>query len=217
MKSTILLAEDEVLQAISIQDYLKKHDYEVIIAINYKEAISFLDEMNIDIAILDIHLKGTKTGLDIGRYIQTNCPTLPIIFVTSYTDKQTLLEIKETGAVTFLSKPIKTIDLLVALDIIESNLRTKVLILKIGKQKYHLDLADICYIESEHIYIKIKNKIEQDLLIRHSIKSILKKLSSNFKQINRSVIINTDYITQHSDSEIMVADKVFKVSSSFKL
>ena len=82
-KKKVLVVEDEIIIADNICDSLIDLGYEVTEpAINYTEAILIIEKEKPDIAILDIHLSGKKTGIDIAKKINENY-NFPFIFLTS--------------------------------------------------------------------------------------------------------------------------------------
>ena len=101
----VLIVEDEPLIAKNIGMYLNNHDYEVAgIAYDPEEAFFQLKKNQPDLAILDINLESDKTGIDIADYINRN-NFIPFIYLTSYSDKETLEKAKQTNPSGFIVKP----------------------------------------------------------------------------------------------------------------
>lgn len=115
-KKRILVVEDEIVIADDLCMILKKIGYEPLEpALTYKEALIKLNEP-IDLVILDIQLKGTKTGLDIGHHIKTNYD-LPFIYLTSFSDQKTIASATKTLPFAYLIKPFKKEDIMSAIEI----------------------------------------------------------------------------------------------------
>ena len=82
-RTRILVVEDEFALAEDIKLRLSKMGYEVIgPASSYDKAITILESISVDLAILDIQIKGDKDGIEIGRSINERFQT-PFIFLTS--------------------------------------------------------------------------------------------------------------------------------------
>lgn len=107
----ILVIEDEAFIAMHIQQVLEEEGYTVNIAQNtVSKAKKYLSKNHVDIVIIDIHLNADENGIDLANYLNT-LKTIPFLFLTSYSDKETLIEISETNPAGFLVKPFKSEDL----------------------------------------------------------------------------------------------------------
>lgn len=82
-KITILIVEDEFMIAEDIAMRLEDMGYEVAEKIdNVEEAIAWLDENKVDIMLVDVNLRGSKTGIDLGRIVNERFH-IPFVFLTS--------------------------------------------------------------------------------------------------------------------------------------
>ena len=89
-KIKVLIVEDEPVIAENISLYLDNNDFEVSgIAYDSDDALMQLKENTPDAVIMDINLSSEKDGIDIALYINTKYQ-LPFLFLTSYSDKNTL-------------------------------------------------------------------------------------------------------------------------------
>lgn len=117
----VLIVEDEPLIAKNIGMYLNNNDYEVsAIAYDPDEAIFQLKKHGPDFAILDINLESEKDGIDIAEYINLN-NFIPFIYLTSYSDKDTLERAKKTNPSGFIVKPFNEKTLYASIEIALSN------------------------------------------------------------------------------------------------
>ncbi len=102
----ILVVEDEPIIAEDIAGFLLEKGYGVAeICYAQEDAIDFLNQNNPDLVLLDINLEGNSEGIEIAKYISKN-KNIPFIFLTSYTDKKTIDEAKQTHPMGYISKPI---------------------------------------------------------------------------------------------------------------
>ena len=94
MKGHILIVEDEILIANVIQMHIENAGYACAgIAIDYEEAIEILEKGEVDMALLDVNISGSKKGTDLAHYINATY-NIPIVFLTAYSDQKTIEEIK---------------------------------------------------------------------------------------------------------------------------
>ena len=98
----VLIVEDEPLIAKNIGMYLNNNDFEVsAIAYDSDEALHQLKKHPPDFAILDINLESEKDGIEIAEYINQN-NFIPFVYLTSYSDKDTLDRAKKTNPAGFI-------------------------------------------------------------------------------------------------------------------
>ncbi|GEM_PF-3434947 len=112
----VLIVEDEALVAFEIQKNLEKNGFDVVSNVAYGEKV--LDEIklhNPDVVLMDIKLKGEMSGLAAAKIINKE-KDIPIIFLTAYSDAQTIEKVKEVGAYGYIVKPFHEQELKVALE-----------------------------------------------------------------------------------------------------
>lgn len=111
----VLVVEDEAILALQLKLHLEKFGYGISgIEATANDAMRHVDTHLPDMVLLDIHLKGEKNGTDAGRYIWQN-HRIPIIYLTSYSDNNTLKNAMDAEPYGYLTKPIRTNDLKAAL------------------------------------------------------------------------------------------------------
>ncbi len=112
----ILIAEDNDLVCITLEEQLKGLGYEVIgIARSGNEAVSLTARLSPDLVIMDIRMP-EMDGTEAATQIRNQCPT-PIIMLTSYADKETIRKAEVAGALGYLVKPVTENDLPPAINI----------------------------------------------------------------------------------------------------
>jgi len=110
-KATILVVEDQNIVALNIRNRLKSMGYTVpTTAISGEEAIKEVEITNPDLVLMDIMLKGDIDGIEAARVINSRF-SIPIIYLTAYSDIETLERAKLTGPAGYISKPFKEEDL----------------------------------------------------------------------------------------------------------
>ena len=113
-KERILLVEDELISAFAIKYYLEKIGYNVICSVDKAEtAIIKAEELQPDLILMDIFLRGKMSGITAADYINRKL-SVPVVFMSASTDDATtkcLLEINHYG---FIRKPFEDEDLQLA-------------------------------------------------------------------------------------------------------
>ncbi|MDP2160712.1 MAG: response regulator transcription factor [Flavobacterium sp.] len=120
----ILIVEDDVLMAKTIEFRLKKDGYEVVLAPDGREALKFITEFDFDLVVSDIMLP-FNSGLEVLNFLKskTNNNT-PIIMLSSFGAENIILEAFNLGADDYITKPFSPIEL---------SLRVKRLLKKLSK------------------------------------------------------------------------------------
>lgn len=111
MSSKILIVEDEAIIAAEIAGILTSLGYQVVGKVrNGDKALDLLATRDIDLALLDIHIKGSLNGIDLAKIIQKKY-AFPYVFLTAHADINTLNEVKETLPYGYIVKPFTENDL----------------------------------------------------------------------------------------------------------
>jgi diguanylate cyclase (GGDEF)-like protein/PAS domain S-box-containing protein len=108
MKSSrIMIVEDEGIIAMDIRNQLEAFGYEVVAtAFTGGQAISLAIEHCPDLIMMDIVIKGSMDGITAAKTIVGSLD-IPVIFLTAYSDPETLERAKLVGAYGYLIKPFR--------------------------------------------------------------------------------------------------------------
>jgi DNA-binding NarL/FixJ family response regulator len=113
----VLIVEDEPLIAEDIAATLLQADFDVsAIAYSKEDALYQLMMNQPDMVLLDINLNGGIEGIEIAEQIKRKF-TLPFIYLTSYSDKQTLEKAKKTEPSGYIVKPFSEASLCAVIEI----------------------------------------------------------------------------------------------------
>lgn len=105
-RTRILIAEDEAIVALDIQDRLEAAGYEVIGLVDTaEEAIQVGLEQRPDLVLMDIHLKGHKDGIAAAEELGRS--SVPVVFLTAYADEPTVARAKTSEPFGYLLKPCR--------------------------------------------------------------------------------------------------------------
>ncbi len=219
----VLIVEDEILIADNIKRYLIQKEYIVTgIAISYCEAVKLFEVTNPDIVLLDIRLNGFKNGIDVAKFINNHPLKKPFLFLTSQIDRKNIEEAKKTFPSGYLSKPIQLESLCTTIEITLHNFHSKngqttVVRLHDGNTKHILLANEICFVQAEHVYVKIYKKDGEYILHRSTLKDVFSKLPNHqFVQTHRSFVVNIRHITSWDTNSIYMGKHEIPMSRSRK-
>jgi two-component system sensor histidine kinase/response regulator len=110
---TILVVDDEEINRDILRALIESHGYTVIEAVNGEEALRRIAEASPDVILLDIMMP-IMDGFETCRKLKADPLTapIPVLLVTSLTDRSDRLKGIEAGANDFLNKPIDAEDVL---------------------------------------------------------------------------------------------------------
>lgn len=120
-KVEILLVEDEQIAAMDIRQMIEELDYRVVdIVDTSRAALEKLEQHSVDLIIMDIMLAGNDDGIKTVRKINRSYD-VPVVYLTAYSDDDTLTRAKETNPAGFLVKPVTKEDLRTTIEIVLEN------------------------------------------------------------------------------------------------
>ncbi len=106
IKKKILIVEDEVITAMSLQHLLEHWGCGKCEQVSSgKEAIEKAMSEKPDIVLIDINLRGETNGIEVAKQLQARF-CVPIIFITGYSDEETIKEAKKIKPVGYFVKPL---------------------------------------------------------------------------------------------------------------
>lgn len=206
----ILIVEDEQNYADTLEMFLDELGYDLVgIAPEGKKAITLFNDFHPDLVLMDINLEGELTGIDLARIFQGQRDT-PIIFITSFEDKETFDKAKQTGPFAYLIKPFdpKTLQRSIELafqhtfaegeQVFESQeevvLASDSFFVKERSKLIKINIKDILWVAVEDKYCMLHTS-SRKFALRISLKDLANKLDvSVFVQTHRSYIVNANAI-----------------------
>ena len=114
---SILIVEDESLIAVEIERTLLKLGYRVAGKVrDGDKALDMLATRQPDLALLDIDIRGSRNGIDLARLIREKYD-FPFVFLTAFSDRDTLAELKDTMPYGYIVKPFNQGELLTTIEL----------------------------------------------------------------------------------------------------
>jgi len=112
----ILVVEDEGIVAEDIFQSLENMGYKVPKVVSSgQEAIQKIPDLQPDIVLMDIVLRGTLNGIETSKRIKKQFD-IPIIYLTAYADRDTLEKAKKTEPYGYLLKPFDDRELRITIE-----------------------------------------------------------------------------------------------------
>jgi len=174
MKITLL--EDEFSLRNNIKEFLELNNY---IIDEYADGSELLEKCSFDsdIYILDVNVPGSN-GFEVIQWILNNTPNSPVIFITAYTDIDSISKAYSLGCSDYLKKPFDLMELLLRVKKLtsqDSMNSIKILpnyIFDMQSKQLHRnsELIKLSKTQKEILYMLIKNKNElvtYDMLINY--------------------------------------------------
>lgn len=116
-EARILIVEDEFAVAMELEDHLETLGYTVVDHVmTGAEAVDCTDEADLDLVLMDIHLDGPMDGVEAADRIQSS-HLIPIVFVTAYSDDETLRRATETTPYGYIVKPFDEREVYAAVEV----------------------------------------------------------------------------------------------------
>ena len=242
----VLVVEDESLIAYDLECLLSDWGYHVVgIASNYHDAVALFSEYRPDFAVVDIHLSGSKDGIDTVLHLN-QIKRIPFIYLTAQSDKAIVNRAKASNPAAYLLKPFDERHLSISIDLAFNNFYNSVesdpsqkefsevnihevklnadVILKKNeeifiKQNYRFvrfRSEDILFIEADGNHSYIFTK-NQKFIVRISLSQVLDRLELPYlTRIHRSFAININCVEEFDDTKVKVNQRDIPLTQSYK-
>lgn len=211
----ILIVEDQVLIANHIKNILEDNGFlEIDMAFKTQQATEKLNSNASQLILLDINVEGQNSGIE---WAEKNVTDSKIIFITGQNELETLQKAMTVNPIAYLTKPVKEIDLIAAIEVTKKQIKSSYMIVKDGFDEVKLNFDDILFIKSERNYIDIQTTTKK-ITIRSTLDGFLKELNpTTFCKTHRSYIVNTTKITQKKSNSIFINEYELPLSRNCNL
>lgn len=208
----IAIVEDEVLIADNIAMHLENmHHHVVGICERFEHVADLLKEESPDLFLIDIRLKGTKSGLDVAKWLLDRYG-VPFMFLTSNTERSTVQKAMELFPLGYITKPFSFDDLYIALELARAKIqlgghRSRKIEIKNGPDKEWIAVEDILYLEAARSYVTLVMKQGQ-LVLRQAMGQLLELFKDGeMARIHRSFAVNPHRVESVSSSRVIIGGK----------
>ena len=144
----VLLVEDEPVLAEIVQESLQSRGFEVVLSDTISDARAIYFSNKPDIIVLDVMLPDGN-GFDLARQIRNVDTELPVIFLTSRSLPQDVVEGFESGGNDYLKKPFSLEELIIRIRALLSKNRLVVSkptnngVTEIGRYQFYYPQGDL--------------------------------------------------------------------------
>ena len=175
----VIILEDEPLIAYSLKNVLSKFGVDHISIHNDLEnAVVGLQISQYDAAFIDIQISGKPEGFNFAELCRQR--SVPIVFLTSFGDEETIKSAIDYGPVAYLNKPFKESEISALVKMLEKRKKDDFVVLMDGKKEIRLKIDDIVYLEANTPYVNIYLK-SGSISVRSSIVKLVDKLSDQMR------------------------------------
>ncbi len=117
MEKTILIVDDSESIREVVSFTLESEGFKVLVGVDGKDALKFLDGSNIDLIITDLHMP-VMNGIELIREVRKmdDYSRIPILFLTTESQTAKKMEAKEAGATGWIIKPFVPAKLIAAIN-----------------------------------------------------------------------------------------------------
>ena len=231
----ILIVEDEPFIAENLQEMLGIFGYDdTEIANSANQAIKAIKTARPDLVLLDVQIKGDQDGIELGGIIQEQYK-LPFVYITSYSDKETVNRAKHTRPLGFIVKPFTKDDVYAAIEVALFNKNRiaistgntanllnpttynndSIYVKKKGlleKVKYD----DLMWIEADGNHITMNVTDGRTYTVRKSLKEITDKLPKDrFLRVHKSFVVQVDVVTAIDTNHVHLGEKKIPIGRSY--
>ncbi|MEM7549600.1 MAG: response regulator [Bacteroidota bacterium] len=236
-KLRILIVEDELLVAEEMTALLEDHGYIVQKTVdNARDARLALEMFQLDVLLIDIRLKGEEDGISIAEYVNRSY-ALPVIFVTSLIDQDTIDRALKAKPSAYLVKPYSKKELQIAIDMAFHNFEQhKIAVGQAGeepssshysfnqhvfiKDRHRLErveYGDILWMKAESSYVSITTVDKQYLLTSDTLGSLLPKFDYPYLlRVHRSYAVNINKVKAIDGNQLCLNDINIPIGKNYR-
>tara|TARA_R110002073_G_scaffold230984_2_gene392067 strand:+ start:9107 stop:9793 length:687 start_codon:yes stop_codon:yes gene_type:complete len=181
-KTSILLAEDEPALGQIIKESLETRDFKVLLCSNGEKAYEIYKKEQPELLVLDVMMP-KKDGFTLAKEIRMEDDSIPIIFLTSKSQTQDVVEGFTIGGNDYLKKPFSMEELIVRINNLLDRTKTQKTsdVLKLGDFIFDFPKQTLQYKDKEKVQLTHREAHLLFHLIKHKNNvldrsQILKKL-----------------------------------------
>lgn len=180
----VLIVEDDLINAKLLQEFLRIKGYDVLdILQSGEQAVKFVEKSKPDLVFMDIQLEGELNGIEAAQIINAKAH-VPILYLTSQTDKEVIEKARETKPVGYIIKPFSPLQLDVTLEMA----RKKILVDE-ELDNYQHYLENLVVSRTKELIEEVK--LHKDAQIQSNASK--KKLKAITEAANDAIVLFNEY------------------------
>tara|TARA_R110002051_G_scaffold274421_1_gene335149 strand:- start:151 stop:885 length:735 start_codon:yes stop_codon:yes gene_type:complete len=231
MATKIIIIEDNERLSENISELLTLHHYVVLAILKEAEnAIKNIEELDPDLVLIDIKLKGKQSGIELAEEIRKKI-SIPLVFLTSASGKNAIEKVTHVNPDGYIIKPFNIKSVITTIEFAIKNHNSKMEMIEkyrsiekpISSEIYirengwliKITMDDIEWIKADGSYthIKVENKV---FTLRNTTKEVLANLPENqFVRANKSEIVNLNKIEAINSKLIRMNSKEIPLGRNY--
>jgi DNA-binding LytR/AlgR family response regulator len=232
----VLLVEDEPLFAEQLEAALQDLGYEVVgPAADARIALALHRTETIDLALLDVQLRGATDGVELAQQLLAHRP-IPLIFLTSRADGETFGRAQQLGPAAYLTKPVAVDALQRAIALALRNFSAKypaadtflqapggealpdTLFIKENGMLEKIRLSEVQWVTADDKHCRL-TLAARTVQVRMPLRELVRHLpAESFVQIQRSYYVNLNHIERLDTARhlVQVGEHILPVSRTLQ-
>lgn len=223
---TCIIVDDDEMDRLVVVSYAKRFELLTIAGVfdSAEKALTFLENNTVDIAFLDIELKGAS-----GLELREKALAIPVcVFISSHSENAA--ETFELQTLDFIVKPFKFprfeqtvkrieefMEIRTKADLFESSIGGDAIYIKSGHSQIKVKLHEILYLEALKNYTIIVTENKRHCVLQNLGDTLQDHKFNSFVRVHRSFAVQKQFIQKIGSQEIELKNKVtIPVGRSFK-
>jgi DNA-binding LytR/AlgR family response regulator len=228
-KAKVYIVEDEILLAKDLENILKSNGYNVVgVSQSGEEFLEKVVEERPNIVLMDIMLKGKITGIEAAKKLREMLD-IPVIFLTAYSDENTVEKAKESFPYGYIIKPFREKELITTIEValnkyqadqeikkerdllynlVSNKNETDCIFVRADYRLNKISFKDIYFVEAMKDYVTIHTS--DNMYTVHSTMKEMQKIlpEKEFVRVHRSYIVRIDKIYSIKYPDIVIENKM---------
>jgi len=215
VKYKVLIVEDEVLISEHLKRIVENSGYRTLeICGDYAEAMDLLKTETPDIAFLDIRMNGVDEGVEVAKHLRAL--GIPFIFITSFSDKETLQNAVKQQPLGYVLKPFTKDEIQEHLKVLEEEVVGNFITVGSVNNKERIPIKDIQWLRSENVYVEIQC-VDKLHVHRGKLNEIHASLPQHlFARTSQSYVVNLSHVSSISSDIVFLGDNEVPLSKKYK-
>ncbi len=221
----VILIEDEVLISENLKVLIEQNGYDLVGQFdNAEDLLNWGGDF--DFAFVDINLSGDMDGIDLMNRMSGSDNQFNYVFLSDVDDQKQINRAIATKPMSYLSKPFKKKDIIIALQLAEKKCGEKkeaeitidgdILFVKDGDKLISIDKNDIQYVEGQGSYSHIFHGSSKTV-VSQNLAGIHRKIGGFLLRAHRSFLVNPLKIIEiQNRSELVIGEKTISIGDSYK-
>ena len=215
MKYKVLIVEDEVLISEHLKRIVQNSGYRTLeICGDYAEAMELLQTETPDMAFLDIRMNGVDEGVEVAKHLRTL--GIPFIFITSFSDKETLQNAVKQQPLGYVLKPFTKEEIQEHLKVLEAEITGNFITVGSVNNKERIPIKEILWLRSENVYVEIQcmDKLQ---VHRGKLNEMHESLPKHqFARTSQSHVVNLARVSSISSDTVFLGEFKIPLSKKYK-